>query len=626
MRLPQISYDVGKSQSEIVAMRGINYSDQIQDGDLRDILNLSARRYPYITTRHKRAQRKEYAAATALTAWGKLVAVEGTNLLYDGEIVGQVSEGEKQFAVVNTKMVIWPDRVYLDLVTKEIKSLGAVTDTLRGSATFTKNSLTCTINLPKGSKTSDRLGRNYSESYSVYAYSYKSVEWTGSAWNTSGGKASSVTAGNLVGRYVILDTSGHLPIYFSTESRPNENKAGLYGIITSVGYERIESSNAEYFWFTADVYDGSKTNEDFTTLFSVGDAITIEGCATLKQNNTTAVVSDVSGTKLTFSSDIFTAGTESAVIKVSRKIPALDYICESENRLWGCSNADQTIYASALGDPTNFYLYEGVATDSFAVTVGTEGNFTGCCKYSSSILFWKETKLHKILGSFPAEYTLYTNEIEGLQKGCHKSLQVINEVLFYMGPHGVYAYSGGTPSLISANFGDHEFGDAVAGNDGDNYYLSVTEGEETHLMVYETRNGIWVREDDTRAVDFARIGKDLYFLDSSGNVWLADSRQDDPDVEWLAQFTPFYETIQGRKTYSRLLLRLELPKGSYLIAEVCTDGKVWRECGKVVGRERDAVPLRIALNRCDKFEVRLRGKGPCTILSMLREFSVGSDV
>ena len=109
-------------------------------------------------------------------------------------------------------------------------------------------------------------------------------------------------------------------------------------------------------------------------------------------------------------------------------------------------------------------------------------------------------------------------------------------------------------------------------------------------------------------------------------MWLADSRQDDPAIEWLAQFTPFYETIQGRKTYSRLLLRLELPKGSYLIAEVRTDGKTWRECGKVVGREYDTATLRVALNRCDKFEIRLRGKGPCTILSMLREFSVGSDV
>ena len=125
MYLPQIPYNVSKTKSEIMAMRGINWSDRIQDGDLRDAKNLSARRYPYIATRRGRKQLETYENATALTAWGKLVAVQGTDLLYDGEVVGQVSEGEKQFAVVNTKMVIFPDKVYLDIGTKEIKPLGA---------------------------------------------------------------------------------------------------------------------------------------------------------------------------------------------------------------------------------------------------------------------------------------------------------------------------------------------------------------------------------------------------------------------------------------------------------------------------------------------------------------------
>lgn len=511
MKLPQISYDVVKSQSEIVAMRGINYSDQIQDGDLRDSLNLSARRYPYITTRRARDKQEGYTSATALTAWGKLVAVEGTNLLYDGEIVGQVSAGEKQFAVVNTCMVIWPDKVYLDMNSREVKDLGAK---LTGSkAVFTTSTMKVT------------------------------------GWG------------------------------------------------------------------------------DLTLHFNTGDAITITGCTTQAANNKDIVIKGLTADTITVAENTFVGATEaSTAITLERKIPDMDFICESENRLWGCSNDTQTIYASSLGDPTNFYVYEGLSTDSYALAVGTEGEFTGCCKLTSSVLFWKETKLHKILGSYPAEYSLYTYDIEGLQKGCHKSLQVINEVLFYMGLHGVYAYTGGTPSLISGNFGDHEFGQAVAGNDGDSYYISLSEGEEHHLFVYETRAGIWVREDGTRAVDFARIGKSLYFLDNAGAVWLADSRQDDPNIEWLAQFTPFYETIQGRKTYSRMFLRMELPKGSYLIAEVRTDGKTWKECGKIVGQENDTAPLRITINRCDKFEIRLRGKGPCTILSTLREFSVGSDM
>ena len=87
-----------------------------------------------------------------------------------------------------------------------------------------------------------------------------------------------------------------------------------------------------------------------------------------------------------------------------------------------------------------------------------------------------------------------------------------------------------------------------------------------------------------------------------------------------------FMTIQGRKRYSKLLLRMELPKGSYLIAEIRTNGGKWLEIGKIIGRNYDTIPLRIVPTRCDRFEVRLRGKGPCTILSMMREFSVGSDV
>ena len=511
MRMPQVPYNVGKIQQETVAMGGINYSDQIRDGDIADAVNLSARRYPYITTRRARVKQKGYTGVTALTAWGKPVAVQGTDLLYDGKVVGKVTAGEKQFAVVNTKMVIWPDKVYLDMPTQTVKPLGAV---VTGSkATFTTSSM-------------------------------KVTGWP-----------------------------------------------------------------------------------DLTLSFKAGDVITVSGCTTQTANNKDIRIEALTSDTITVSNNTFTAVTEkSTSIKLERTIPDMEYICESDNRLFGCNSANQAIYISALGDPTNFNQNTAISTDSYTLTVGSEGNFTGCCKLGSSVLFWKEQKLHKLLGSYPAEYSLYTYDIEGLMAGCHKSMQVINETLFYMAPHGIYAYTGGTPSLLSANFGDRSFTDGVAGNDGDSYFLSVAEGKTHHLFVYETRLGLWVREDDTRVVDFARMGRDLYFADSQGYVWLADGRMDDPEIQWMVHFTPFYETIQGRKAYSKILLRVELPKESYVIAEVRCDGQIWKECGKILGRKNDVIPMRLAINRCDKFELRLRGKGPCTILSMLREFSVRSSV
>lgn len=511
MRLPELPYELRPNKMEMVQMRGVNWSDALQDGDLRDSLNLSARRWPYITTRKGRVKQSAYQNTTALTAWDKLVAVQGTSLLYDGETVGTVTAGKKQFAVVNTKMVIWPDKVYLDINDKSVKPLAA---TLTGSkATFTKNKMTV------------------------------------SGW------------------------------------------------------------------------------PDLTGYFKAGDGITISGCTSETGNNKDFVIKSVSAAEITVADNTFTEATEeSTAIKLERKIPNLDFICESENRLWGCNSQTQTIYASALGDPTNFYVYEGLSTDAYTLAVGTEGKFTGCCKLSSSVLFWKETKLHKMLGSYPAEYAMYTYEVEGLQAGCHKSQQVINDTLFYKGPHGVYAYSGGTPTLISDNFGEKDFSDAVGGNDGDSYYLSVKDGEIRHLLVYETKTGIWVLEDSTEAVDFARLGRSLYMLDGDGNVSLLDGEDTPQTQEWMAQFAPMYETINGKKAYSKLMLRLELPAGSYVIAKMRCDGKPWKECGRVVGRECNVTSLRLAANRCDKFELRLEGKGPCTVLGISREFIVGSDV
>ena len=291
MKLPDIPYAMQKNRSEIVSMRGINFSDILQDGDLANSKNISARRYPYITTRRARAKQSGYTGCTALTAWDKLIAVCGTKLLYNGSEVGTVTAGEKQFAVVNTKLVIWPDKKYLDLSTLQLYSLG---QSASGTAAeFETNSVT--------------------------------IAWTG---------------------------------------------------------------------------------VDLTTLFSVGDGITVSGCTAQAGNNKDIVIKEITATKITVTDDTFTAASEPGTIKFERKVPDMDYICESENRLWGCSNTTQTLYASALGDPKNFNVFQGLSTDSYALAVGSEGVFTGCCRLSSSILFWKQNKLHKMLGSYPAEYSL----------------------------------------------------------------------------------------------------------------------------------------------------------------------------------------------------------------------------
>lgn len=377
---------------------------------------------------------------------------------------------------------------------------------------------------------------------------------------------------------------------------------------------------------------------DLRELFRAGDCVTISGDV----EKTDFIISDVlygseindagdtvsTATLVAAKSGRFTdeAGRVAAVVNVERRIPDLDFICSSSNRIWGCSNVDNMIYASALGDPTNFFVSDVSSSDSFTVPVGSEGRFTACCRYGSDVLFWKETKLHKVIGSYPAEYIVYSYDIEGVQEGCEKSLAVINEVLYYKGIHGVYAFTS-SPSLISSNFGERYFTDAVAGADGDSYYLSVKgDDNRSYLFVYETLLGLWILEDDVRALDFIRDGKDFYMRTEGGEFYRCGVSDAETDMEWFVQLTPFYETLDGSKTYSRLLLRVELPRGSYLRVEVRTDGGAWREAGKIIGRSCEVVPIRIPINRCDRFEIRLSGKGKCTVHSMMREFYVSSGL
>ena len=111
-----------------------------------------------------------------------------------------------------------------------------------------------------------------------------------------------------------------------------------------------------------------------------------------------------------------------AGVKLQRKVPDMDFVVEHGNRLWGCSSEKHEIYASALGDPKNWNQYLGVASDSYAVTVGSTGPFTGAASHLGFILFFKQDCVHQILGSKPSNFQLDTTNCRGVAEGSERSL------------------------------------------------------------------------------------------------------------------------------------------------------------------------------------------------------------
>lgn len=385
--------------------------------------------------------------------------------------------------------------------------------------------------------------------------------------------------------------------------------------------EKTYTSGANQITFTTNTI--TTTGADFA--FRVGDAVKITGCTVKTANNTTAIITAVAAKTLTFNANTFQASTETAAITLKREVPDMDYICEYNNRIWGCKGSD--IYASKLGDPFNFYVYAGLSSDSYAVPVGTDGDFTGCIGYTTHIVFFKENYIHKLYGSKPSNFQLNQSQCHGLQAGCEKSLATIDDVLIYKSRVGIMAYLGNIPDLISKQFGNRRFSEAVAGTDGVKYYASLKNGTNWEMFVYDVGKSRWMMEDHTHAIDFAFLDGKLHYLNADDKkIYQASDEAGTEVVEWKAVFGEMNETVEGKKLYSRFNLHMELYPESRVRISINTDRTGWREIKALSFDTRKTVSIPIIPTRCDIFAMKVEGVGRVKIYSLSKIVQVGPAI
>ena len=627
MNLPILKVPGNRREQYTVAFRGVRYGEGSRDGELDDSRNLTSERFPCLSPRGGRSTEGSYGSATAVFFKGKMLVVDGTKLMYGGVEIGTVSEGEKQIVAVNSKAVIFPDKIMYDVNTETLQSLEASYTGVAKSTVFTANSMY--INMGSYRAEVLRSGVTSFLTASDYPFQYK---------------ISSVSYSRQTGEITFGEkTKGAMTTDYEQGSYFCDDGLGIDGVTT---WGRVTAKNKFYvngehrYRISYDVYHvvgvsyGSFTGYE-SAGFKVGDTIEISGCTTMPENNRSLTIrgftmGNEDGTQLptiVFDSDVFQKhGVEAGAVTIRRKVPNLSVICESSNRMWGAEG--NTIYASALGDPTNFFTYDGLETDSYAVAVASEGDFTGCIGYGSAVLFFKEDRLYKILGSYPSQYTMYDYTVPGVKNGSEKSLRNLNEVIYYHGREGVYRYSGGAPELISENFGLRRFQNASAGAEGDRYYISMQDvtSKEWGLWVYDIQRGLWLQEDGMQAVDFACDGGKLYAACGTDGVWLLNPDSSGETVEWSATLARMDETVHDCKCYSRLTLRAEIPDGAWLQVEISCDGGPFQLVYTDHDTKARVRDIPILPNRCDSFRVRLSGEGPVIIRSMVREYRLSNSV
>ncbi len=672
-----LSVKTRRQRRKLPGFTGLDRTAEAAGGALSDSRGVSFDAYPCLSTRRGCVPTRKAQGAGSIFAWGELCTVEGTTLYYGGRAVGTVTPGKKQFAVVNTKLCVFPDKKYLDLTTREFGDLGAmVINRHELEAVFTENSLTLQPDTLLGETSffnrNVRPNLNASDHRTdrgtyYYVKVYDRVAWdedTGT-WTKEGEREIWMMDDAMkhqVGKYVILaEPTFEGGMYLNTkdvqETRTAnggnnientlevlkdyepDSKSGLYGIITNVKVER-----SDYLYYgecyvddvtiTVELHNAGAGNRGFAGRFFPGDRVYVSCCANWDNNTLEKrplIVKSVSDYTLTFrlsegATAVFFPGTDTGPVMVERRVPDLDFICEGDNRLFGVSNSEGRIYASALGDPRNFDTWEGLPSDSWRQDVGTAGDFTGCVAFAGSVLFWKEDCLHKLMGSRPSAYQLYTCHIDGLQAGSEGSMVILNDVLYYKGRNGVYAYSGSTPKLISAPLGDVAYDTAAAGGNGLVYRISMRRQDtgKWELLSYHTGEGVWLKEDERQALGFARVKGTLYML-SEDTIYALDQAGDDAGtpVRWEATLAATTEDVPERKCPSRLLMRLELAPGAWVEAQLSRDGgpfeRLWT--GHDSSAPTAVIPIRPS--RCDRFQVRLQGEGRCVIRDLAWEFTLG---
>lgn len=367
--------------------------------------------------------------------------------------------------------------------------------------------------------------------------------------------------------------------------------------------------------------------------FRVGDAVRISGSSNA-ENNKTIVIREMSADKkeLRFYENSF-VNTPQERITISREMPDMDFICEHENRLWGCKGNE--IYCSKLGDILNWNVFDDLSTSSFATKVGSAGDFTGCISYQGHVLFFKEECIYRLYGNKPSNYEVIMSAVVGVKKGEARSIAVAGEQVFYLSRAGIMSYSGGSPYNVSGPLGMHNFSGSQAGSDGRKYYISMyDEAEGYNMYVFDTQYGVWHREKGFKALAIG-WNRGVYYCDIDGWLLLdsegssAENNAGNPCS--MVEFGDFTFGGANQTGVSKLQLRLETERNCTVRVSVMFDSSGnWEHVADVCGFDSKSLKgshyLPIIPRRCDHFRVKLEANGKWTLHSLTKEVYSGSEL
>ena len=628
MLLPQLTPN--KQTTETVdQFLGYNHNLRIRSGEFYDMQNLSPDYFPTLCPRGPRGS-YEYPVGMTPKTYGMihkdaLWHIEGgqsnATLYHNSSPILDfpLSLGEKQLVSMGAYLLIFPDKKYINTAdTSDKGNMGAVFNS--AGETLTVSFKLCNIDGTEYSATASSSApdivegqENYWIDISGTTHILKQYSETSSMWI------------QVPTTYIKISTSGIGAVF---QENDGVKLSGLPA--SNIQLQELEGK-------TSIIQKKANDNSYIVVIGMLDEALS----------------------------------SVAAALKVEREIPDMDFVIESGNRLWGCyygvkdGQMLNEIYACKLGDFKNWRCYEGASTDSYAVSCGTDGQWTGAISYMGYPLFFKEDVMHKVYGNYPANFQVQTTDCDGVQKGAGKSLAVVCETLLYKSRQGVCMYSGSLPKLVSSAFGDIHYTDidptpvttpsgyssawlalrtgAAAGAIKSRYYISM-KSEMDHnwyLFVYDINTGLWHKQDNVHADAFCEHDGELYYIDHgdpSNSVYpsiksiFGSGTKDTSPIAWFAETGPIETEYSKRQTLTKkyvnkLLIRMSMDIGSQMNIFIQYDSRgEWENIGRVAVNNLRTFSYTIKPKRCNHFKLRFGGIGKVNIYTIIRCYTQGSDV
>ena len=600
MKLSQLNV-IPTSRETIDIFGGYNHNLRIGDGEFYDMENLTSSYYPVLAPRGKRGT-YQYPEGSGddhkpngLVSKDALCYVDGTKLFINNkEVIGlDLTDSPKQLVSMGAYIIIMPDKKYVN--TKDLTDIGRIEaefEVTKARYEMCKADGNAYTDNPKElqSSTAPENPTNMQLwiDTSTTPHTLKQYSASQSIWNQIATTYIKISAANIASAFKQYDGVKMSGLPNRTEFKDLEGKVNiLYGAYHDEGDEEVGRDEG---------------TDDYIMVVGFLDEV----------------------------------DTYESNLSLKRRMPVLDFIIESNNRLWGCrygedidGNVVNEIYASKQGDFRNWECFMQISTDSYSASCGTDGQWTGAIAHLGYPIFFKENYMHKVYGNYPSNYQIQTTACRGVQKGCEKSLAIVNEVLYYKSRNGVCAYDGSLPSEISSALGEIAYSNAVGCGHNNKYYVSMKDSQNDKfvLFVCDTAKGLWHKEDEIKVDDFCSCDGELYAI-SNGQIitMLGSGVKDNDSVKWMAETGIIGTAMADSKYISNIIVRMSLQVGTKVVFSIQYDScGEWETIYTAMGVNLGSFSIPLKPRRCDHFRLRMEGVGDARILSMTKTLERGSD-